>query len=92
MRALVEAGDEVIVPWPAYQSLHEVAEASGALIKAWRPDLSLPVTSADFFSLETLRSLVSDKTRVIVVNFPHNPTGATISHARWTEIHRLHPK
>ena len=86
MRALVEAGDEVIVPWPSYQSLHEVAEASGASIKAWRPDLSLPVTSADFFSLETLRSLVSDKTRVIVVNFPHNPTGATISHARWTEI------
>ena len=49
MRALVEPGDEVIVPWPAYQSLHEVAEASGASIKPWRPDLSLPVTSADFF-------------------------------------------
>ena len=89
MRALVEPGDEVIVPWPAYQSLHEVAEASGASIKPWRPDLSLPVTSADFFSLETLRSLISDKTRVIVVNFPHNPTGATISHARWTEILEL---
>ena len=44
------------------------------------------MTSADFFSLETLRSLISDKTRVIVVNFPHNPTGATISRAEWTKL------
>ena len=86
MRALVEAGDEVIVLGHRIRASMRLPRRAEQSMKAWRPDLSLPVTNADFFSLETLRSLVSDKTRVIVVNFPHNPTGATVSHARWTEI------
>ena len=86
IRALVESGDEVIAPWPAYQSLHEVAEASGATLKLWRPNLKASLDSPDFFDLDSLRAQVTEKTRVIVVNFPHNPTGATLSHDAWRQI------
>lgn len=75
MNSLLEAGDHVIVQFPAYQSLFEVARAIGCEVslwtldeeKNWEPDL------------ETLESLITKKTKLIVINFPHNPTGAMIN-------------
>ena len=65
-------GDHAIVVWPAYQSLHEVARAAGA-------DVTLhELHAADGWAIDVdrLRREVTPRTRLIVVNAPHNPTGA----------------
>jgi aspartate/methionine/tyrosine aminotransferase len=74
MNVLVGPGDHVIVTWPGYQSLYEVARATGA-------DISLHgLHEADGWAIdvERLRSEVRPTTRLIVVNTPHNPTGMMI--------------
>ena len=69
---LLGPGDHAIVVWPAYQSLHEVARATGA-------DVTLhELRAADGWAidLDALRRQVTPRTRLIVLNVPHNPTGA----------------
>ncbi len=64
-------GDHAVVVWPAYQSLHEVARSAGA-------DVTLHELRADdgwAIDVELLRRQVTPRTRLIVVNAPHNPTG-----------------
>ena len=71
MNVLVGPGDHMIVTWPGYQSLYEVARAAGA-------DVTLhELREADGWALdvERLRGEVTPATRLIVVNAPHNPTG-----------------
>ncbi len=69
--ALVVAGDHVIVQSPIYQPLTSVAEWCGAEITLW------PASEQEGWqpSLEHLRRLLQPTTRLIVVNFPHSPTG-----------------
>jgi aspartate/methionine/tyrosine aminotransferase len=69
---LLEPGEHAVVAWPAYQSLHEVARGAGAAV-----DL-LPLDPARGWALDldALQRLLRPTTRLIVVNFPHNPTGA----------------
>ena len=74
MRAILSKGDEVIVTSPAYQSLIEVASATGAKIKKWEAYID-PNTSDISFRIDDFLHLISEKTKLIVVNFPHNPTG-----------------
>ena len=72
---LVEPGDEVIFMMPNYMQIHGLAKGFGAQIKPfwlrehlrWAPDL------------DQLRKLVTNKTRLIAVCNPNNPTGATLS-------------
>jgi aspartate/methionine/tyrosine aminotransferase len=71
VHALLERGDHVICTWPAYQSLHEVARAIGCEVSPWEPDEARGWR----FDLEALEALLRPETRLIVVNFPHNPTG-----------------
>ena len=64
-------GDHAIVTWPGYQSLYEVARATGA-------DVTLHELREDAgwaIDLDRLRAQVTAATRLIVVNAPHNPTG-----------------
>lgn len=72
MSALLGVGDQVIVTWPAYQSLYAVADGLGASVIRW------PLTVRDggwHLDVAALADLITPKTRLIVVNFPHNPTG-----------------
>jgi aspartate/methionine/tyrosine aminotransferase len=65
-------GDHAIVVWPSYQSLHAVARATGA-------DVTLhELRASDGWAVDPdlLRRQVTPRTRLIVVNVPHNPTGA----------------
>ena len=71
MNVLLGPGDHAIVTWPGYQSLYEIARATGADVTLhelredadWRLDIDL------------LRRQVTKATKLIVVNAPHNPTG-----------------
>ena len=63
--------DHAVVTWPGYQSLYEVARSTGAAVDLW------PLRRSDWgLDLSELRKLLKPSTRAIVVNFPHNPTGA----------------
>lgn len=77
MHSLVGAGDEVVVVTPSYQSLHELPRSLGARVHL------VPLTAANRWELdpEDVARVVSSRTRLIIVNFPHNPTGALIPEA-----------
>jgi len=72
---LVNKGDKVIALWPAYQALYSTAEACGAQLKFWK------LSDEENFQpdLETLSKIIDNKTRLIVLNIPNNPTGAVIN-------------
>jgi aspartate/methionine/tyrosine aminotransferase len=74
MHALLSPGDHAIVVTPAYQSLHAVARSIGASVSlvALRPERRWELDAQE------IANAVTAHTRVIVVNFPHNPTGAHV--------------
>lgn len=74
LMALLHQGDEVIVVHPGYHLLVKFVEALGCRVKTWTLDDALGWKP----QVDQLDQLVSDRTRAIIVNFPHNPTGATI--------------
>jgi len=71
MHVALNARDHVIVHGPCYQSLAEVAQSIGAEVSEWRGD---PACGWKL-DLEVLQTLLTPRTKVVVVNFPHNPTG-----------------
>ena len=71
MHALLEKGDHVITTFPGYQSLYSVAISKGCQVTRWEPDEN----SGWEFNLDELKRLLRSKTKLVVVNFPHNPTG-----------------
>ncbi|MEV5892556.1 capreomycidine synthase [Nonomuraea fuscirosea] len=79
--ALVGPGDEVVVTTASYHSLSSLAESVGAKLVWW--DLDLTGGQAD---LDQLRSLVGPRTRAVIVNFPHNPTGVTLTAGEYREL------
>jgi aspartate/methionine/tyrosine aminotransferase len=89
MHALLEPGDEVVVLTPCYDSLVNVAEYLGCRVARW------PIVEANEhpnghggwrLDLDTLKDLVTPRTKLVVVNFPHNPTGYLPSHDEWRTI------
>ncbi len=74
IQAVVSDGDEVIVFDPAYDSYEPaVALAGGRTIH-------IPLNAGDFsIDWDRVRDVVTEKTRLIIINSPHNPTGAVIS-------------
>lgn len=72
---LLEAGDEVVILFPAFQCLYQVPVSIGCSVKFlnllecenWLPDMN------------RLAALVTEKTKLIIINNPHNPLGWTLS-------------
>ena len=71
MNVLVGPGDEAIVTWPAYQSLYEIARGNGANVTLHE----LRESNGWHLDLDLLSRQVTQATRLLVVNLPHNPTG-----------------
>lgn len=71
MHVALAPGDHVVVHAPCYQSLTEVARGIGANVSKWRGDPARGWA----LDLDDLRKLLTTRTRLVVVNFPHNPTG-----------------
>src|SRR3954451_21210572 len=79
----LEAGDHVVVVWPSYQALHEVARATGADVTL----LELRHEDGWELDLDAVRdALRPGTTRAVVVNFPHNPTGASLDPVAFEEL------
>lgn len=79
--AVVRAGDEVIVFDPAYDSYEPAIELQGA--RAVHIPLTVPSFSIDW---QRVRDAVTPKTRMILINSPHNPSGAVLSSADMEEL------
>ena len=78
---LIEPGDEVVLMTPNYPQASGIARALGATVRAW-PLLRIEggggVAAAWRPDLDLLSSLVTPRTRVIVICTPNNPTGARL--------------
>ena len=72
MRVLLEPGDHVIVLTPAYDSLLNLTGHISGNVSRWP---IRPVPGGWSLDLDELERLITDDTRLVVVNFPHNPTG-----------------
>jgi histidinol-phosphate/aromatic aminotransferase/cobyric acid decarboxylase-like protein len=85
MRTLLEPGDEVVVLAPAYESLLNVAEhiCGAENVKKWWIQ---PAAGGWRLDVNELERLVTPKTRLLVVNFPHNPTGYLPSQSEFTAV------
>jgi len=72
--SLLEEGDEVIIPDPAFVCYVEDAKVSGAKY------VRLPLKEENEFQPDPdeLLELITKRTRMIVLNYPNNPTGATL--------------
>ncbi len=71
MNVALSAGDHVIVHAPYYQSLGEVARGIGAEVFEWQGNSERRWE----LDIEVLKNALTARTKVVVVNFPHNPTG-----------------
>lgn len=75
MNVILQRGDHVVVTFPGYQSLYQIAQSLGCEVSYWRPQKK----KGWWFDLDDLKSHIQKNTRLLVINFPHNPTGAMIT-------------
>ncbi|XAR55588.1 hypothetical protein NMG60_11035700 [Bertholletia excelsa] len=84
MLGLINPGDEVILFAPFYDSYEATLSMAGANIKCITirpPDFSVP--------MDELKATISKKTRAILINTPHNPTGKMFTRKELNEIAAL---
>jgi aspartate/methionine/tyrosine aminotransferase len=85
---LVEPGDEIVMLVPNYMQTWGLARAFGGVVKQWplgedraagrwRPDI------------EALRTLVTERTRLIIICTPNNPTGGTLTEGELDDVARI---
>lgn len=82
INALIDEGDEVIIPNPAYQIYGSVTEYLGGVVVP----IELKEENEFNFKIEELEKRITPKTKLIVVNSPQNPTGAVFSRELITAI------
>ncbi len=86
MNVLLEAGDAVVAIAPAYQSLHSIAQSLGCQVKAWPLQARAGAWELD---LDALAGLITPAVKMLVVNFPHNPTGFLPDPEQYQAVLRL---
>lgn len=85
MNAAVGPGDHVVVQYPCYQSLFQVAKSAGAEVTLWEMD---PNTGWKT-DIDDLSGLIRSNTRAVVINSPHNPTGRVLPEPFYRDLARL---
>ncbi|WP_367321767.1 pyridoxal phosphate-dependent aminotransferase [Streptomyces sp. HUAS ZL42] len=84
--ALVEPGDEVVALEPYYDSYAAcIAMAGGRRV----PVTLRPHEGSFRLDLDELRDAVTDRTRLLLINTPHNPTGTVLTRAELTAVAEL---
>lgn len=71
LNTILEKGDNVICTFPGYQSLYEIAEGLGCQVTKW----NLEEKNEWSLNIEFLEQNIKSNTKLVIVNFPHNPTG-----------------
>jgi aspartate/methionine/tyrosine aminotransferase len=82
MHALLGPGDHSVVAWPAYQSLYEVARSIGASVAL----VQLKHERGWALDPDAIRRAIRPNTRIVVINYPHSPTGTLLDADTFDEI------
>lgn len=83
METILEPGDRVIVQSPCYQSLKQIAIHKGCEVRLWE------VVETDggwTLDLDRLEAHLAQGAKLLVINFPHNPTGLHVDEATYRKI------
>ena len=85
LRAMVNVGDEVIIPQPSYVSYEPCAVLAGAtpVIIDLKEENEFRLTANE------LKNAITNKTRILILPFPNNPTGAIMEQKDLEEIARV---
>ena len=84
-RAMLNPGDEVLIPQPSYVSYHPCAVLADGVPKV----IELKAENEFRLTKEELLEAVTDKTQILVLPFPNNPTGAIMEKTDLEEIARI---
>lgn len=80
-RAILEEGDEVILPAPAYPGYEPIIKLCGGKV------VYLNMSDTGFQpDLKRLESLITDRTKAVLLNFPSNPTGVTMDSTQLEKV------
>lgn len=82
MNTLLNKGDHIICVHPGYQSLYEIAKSLGCEVTKWEPN------EKDNWRFDPafLEKNIKSNTKLIIINFPHNPTGSLASKEDFQKI------
>ncbi len=85
VRSLVNPGDEVLIPEPSFVCYVPITQAAGGVpvIIETQPDNGFKLTA------QQLESKITDKTKLLIMPYPNNPTGAVMSRAELEEIAKV---
>jgi aspartate/methionine/tyrosine aminotransferase len=79
---LIDPGDEAVCLWPSYQPLHEFVTSAGGSVRFVR----LAAEDGFRIDLDRVRAAVTRRTRLVIINTPHNPTGQQVPAAELREL------
>ena len=82
MRSLISKGDHVVTMSPCYQSLEQIAISQGAKVSRWVAKYE----DGWKFDINELDKLCNKNTHMVIINVPHNPTGAMLSKQEFSQI------
>lgn len=85
LRAFTSPGDEVIIPSPSYIAYSPIAHLNGGTL------VEVETTAEQGFKLtaEALEKAITPRSKLLMLNFPSNPTGAVMSYEDWLPIAEL---
>jgi len=84
--AILSAGEHVVVNAPCYQSLAEIPRALGCAVSPWQ---FRSESGRWFLDPDELKRLLRPRTRLVILNTPHNPTGALLGRDEFNRIVEL---
>jgi aspartate aminotransferase len=85
MQAIIEPGDEVLIPVPYWVTYKDVVNYAGGKCVFVPTDEASGFT----FTADTLEPYISDRTRLLIINSPSNPSGSVLSRAEFARIYQL---
>ena len=82
LRAMIEPGDEVIIPTPCYVSYEPCATLAGGVVKT----INLKNENNFRLTKEELEAAITPKSKILLLNYPNNPTGGIMSLADYEAL------
>ncbi len=73
VRAYCDAGDDVLTAWPSYEAYPIIAGGQGCSLT------KIPLTQEQGVDLDAIVASISDRTRIVLICNPNNPTGTAVS-------------
>lgn len=86
MQAVAQAGDEVIYAWRSFEAYPIITKIVGAT------PVEIPLTNGIEHDLDSMLRAITEKTKLILVCTPNNPTGAVVNHQKLREFLNQVPK